>query len=48
MEVLADRSFRPQPLRLGHPRRNAKLDLNQLGRPFHLFDSISFVFGRAP
>ena len=30
MEVFANRSFRPQPLRLGLPQRRTKLDLDEL------------------
>ena len=41
VEVVAHRSLGPQPLRLGRTHGCAKLNLNELGRSRHLFDSIS-------
>jgi hypothetical protein len=35
MKVIADGSFRPQPIRLGHANRRAEFDLNKLGRGCH-------------
>src|SRR5579872_225610 len=48
MEVVADRGFRPQPLRLWRAQRGAKLNLDQLGRSVHSFRFYQFRRGPCP